>query len=440
MAANSVTGQVAAGTIDGFLRDDQGDGTLGLPDYSLVPYTYSQMLGNETATPQWFIDQYRFARFAGFKGSPDGYGVLRDTGGVRGAASISVIPQSTGTITASPDGTRDPDYTWGPRDFAFSVRHPGTIWQSTSAARTYVALTQGNNTIGVRQTIPGAGNAVGPWDAEKADSAAITLPTAIKPWDGNPHSYTLSTFGQNVFCLIDNCIGFPFRAPRAYKRNANGTTNTAVFSDMSASGSFMGADYRGTDTALYQWDALQAASGEFFLYDMGATAVQAAPATTYTPTTTPSGETWSLSGTVTASKDGILLAANATASFNVDWQYGVLTTRWGTATAEGGLVWRKVDANNYYQMTSTGLYSCIGGTLTKFFTFTTPIAAGDHVAVRNWPGQIRVYVNGVSQTFLLVTTLANGKGVGFRSPSTGTSQWRYIHFQPLVSDPTMPTS
>jgi hypothetical protein len=342
------------------------------------------MLGEETSSPQWFVDQYRNARFAGFKGSPDGYGALRDTGGVRGSASISVIPQSTGTITASPDGSRAPDYTWAPRDFAFSVRHPGTIWVQSSAARTYVAFTQANNTIGIRQTIPGAGNAVGPWDAEKADSAAITLPTAIKPWDGNPHSYTLSTFGQNVFCLIDNCIGFPFRTPRAYKRNVNGTTNTAVFSDMSASGSFMGADFRGTDTALYQWDALQPASGEFFLHDMGATAVQAAPSTTYTPTTTPSGETWSLSGTVTASKDGVLLAANATASFNVDWQYGVLCTRWGTATAEGGLVWRKVDANNYYQVTSTGIWSCISGTLSKFHTFTTPLVSGDHVAVRNW--------------------------------------------------------
>ncbi|MFI0967052.1 hypothetical protein ACH4S8_37560 [Streptomyces sp. NPDC021080] len=438
MAANSVPGQVAAGNIDGYLRDDKGDGTLGLPDYSLTPYTYSQMLGEETSTPQWFIDQYRNARFAGFKGSPDGYGALRDTGGVRGSASISVIPQSTGSIMASPDGSRGPDYTWGPRDVAFVVRHPGTVWVHSSAPRTYVALTQGNNTIGIRQTI--GANALGPWDAEKADSAAITLPAAINPWDGNPHTYTLSTFGQNVHCLIDNCFGVPFRAPRSYKRNADGSTNTAVFSDMTTTGTFTGVDFRGASTALYQWDALQQASGDFFLHDMGATAVQTAPSTTYTPTTTPSGETWSLSGTVTGSKDGILLAANATASFNLDWQYGVLTTRWGTATTEGGLVWRKVDANNYYQVTSTGLWSCIGGTLTKFFNFTTPLVAGDHVAVRNWPGQIRVYVNGVSRTFLLVTTLASGKGVGFRSPSTGSSQWRYLHFQPLVSDPVMPTS
>jgi hypothetical protein len=440
MAANSVTGQVSAGIIDGYLRDNKGDGTLGLPDYSLTPYTYAQMLGEQVSSPQWFIDQFRFARFAGFKGSPDGYGALRDTGGARGAASISVIPQSTGTITASPDGSRAPEYTWGPRDFAFAVRHPGTLWTSASAARTYVALTQGANSIGIRQTIPGAGNAAGPWDAEKADSIAVTLPTAINPWDGNPHSYTLSTFGQNVFCLIDNVFGVPFRSPRAYKRSADGTPVTSTFADMPSTGSYMGVDFRGTDTALYQWDALQPASGDFFLYDMGATIVQPAPTTTYTPTTTPSGETWSLSGTVTGSKDGVLLAANATASFNVDWQYGVLCTRWGTATAEGGLVWRKVDAANYYQVTSTGIYSCVGGSLGKFHTFTTPLVAGDHVAVRNWADKIRVYVNGVSQAYYLATSHATGKGVGFRSPSTGTSQWRYLHFQPLVSDPVMPTS
>ena len=91
-------------------------------------------------------------------------------------------------------------------------------------------------------------------------------------------------------------------------------------------------------------------------------------------------------------------------------------------------------------MTSTGIWSCIGGTLAKFHTFTTPLVAGDHVAVRNWADKIRVYVNGVSQAFYLVTTLASGKGVGFRSPATGTSQWRYIHYQPMVSDPIMPTA
>lgn len=439
MATNSVTGQVSAGTIDGYFRDDAGDGTLGLPDYSLTPYTYRPLLGVKDGSPQWYIDQYRFARFAGLKGSPDGLAALRDTGAARGAASISVIPQTSGVVMASPDGSRDPDYTWGPQDFAIAVRHSGaTGWFTTSNPRTYVSLTQGNNSIGIRQTVPAS--ALGPWDAELADSAAIALPSAINVWDGNPHSFAVSTFGQNVFCLIDGAFGVPFRSPRAYTRNADGSTNTASYSDMSATGSYMGVDFRGPDSALYQWDALQAASGDLFLHDMGPTAVQAAPSTTYTPSTTPSGETWSLSGTVTGSKDGVLLAANATASFNVDWQYGVLCTRWGTATAEGGLVWRKVDANNYYQVTSTGIYSCIGGTLTKFHTFTTPLASGTHVAVRNWPGQIRVYVNGVSQAFYSVSSHATGKGIGFRSPSTGTSQWRYIHFQPLVSDPILPTS
>jgi hypothetical protein len=439
MAASSVPGQVSAGTIDAYLRDDAGDGTLGLPDYSLVPYAYQPLLGDAGGEPQWFIDQYRYARFAGFKGSPDGLGALRDTGGVRGAASISVTPQTTGVITASPDGGRDPEYTWGPRDFAFAVRHPGTPgWSSSSPPRTYVTLKQANASIGIRQTVPAS--ALGPWDAELADSAAIVLPAGVNVWDGNPHSFTLSTFGQNVFCLIDGCLGVPFRAPRAYKRNADGSTNTAVFSDMSSSGSYMGVDFRGPDSSLYQWDALQPASGDFFLHDMGATTVQAAPGTTYTPTSTPSGETWSLSGTVTGSKDGVLLAANATASFSVDWQYGVLCTRWGTATAEGGLVWRKVDANNYYLITSTGIWSCISGALSKFHTFTTPLTAGTHVAVRNWADKVRVYINGVSVAYYTVTTLAAGKGVGFRSPAAGSSQFRYIAYQPMVSDPILPTA
>jgi hypothetical protein len=441
MASSSVPGQVAAGPIDGFKRDDPADGTLGLPDYSLRPYVYSPMLGDENSSPQWFIDQYRSAWFAGFKGSPDGFGALRDTGGNRGSASFSVTAQSDGVLSVSPDGTRAPDYTWAPRDFAFAVRHPGTTnWTTSSSARTYVALTQANNSVGIRQTISGAGNAQGSWDAEKADSLQVAIPSAINVWDGNPHSFQVSVYGQNVFCLIDWIWGVPFRAPRAYKRSADGTPIVSTFSDMVSAGTYMGADFRGDGTGLTQWDALQPASGDFFYYDMGATIVQTPPSTTNGLTTTSSGEAWSVSGTATASKDGVLLAANASASFNVDWQYGALSTRWGPATAEGGLVWRKVDNNNYYQVTSTGIYSCIGGTLNKFHTFTTPIASGDHVVVHNWPGKIRVWVNGSSQAYYTATTLANGKGVGFRSPSTGTSQWRYIHFQPWVSDLVFPTS
>jgi hypothetical protein len=438
MATNSVPGQVPAGIIDGYLRDDEGDGTLGLPDYSLTPYTYSPMLGKVASAPQWFIDQYRNARFTALKGSPDGFGALRDTRGVRGSAAISVVPQTSGLISASPDGSRAPDYTWGPQDFALAVRHPGTAWTSSSPARTYVVLTRSGNTIGIRQTVPAS--ALGPWDAEKADSAAITIPSAINLWDGNPHSFTLATFGQNVFCLVDQIWGVPFRSPRAYKRSADGNPVVSTFSDMSASGSFMGVDFRGPDSGLFQWDALQPGSGDFFLHDMGATIVQTPPATTYTPTTTPSGETWTNTGTVTASKDGILLAASATAAFTLDWPYGVLCTRWGTATAEGGLVLRKVDANNYYIVTSTGLTRYNSGVATRIHTFTTPLVAGDHVAVRNWADQVRVWVNGVSQAFYQAPFHATGKGVGYLSPAAGTSQFRYIAFQPLVTDPVMPTS
>lgn len=438
MATNSVPGQVAAGIIDAYLRDDAGDGTLGLPDYSPVPYTYSQMLGDESSNPQWFVTQYKSGAFAGFKGSPDGYGALRDTGSLRGAASITVIPQGTGVLAASPDGTRAPDFTWGPRDFAFAVRHPGTLWTPSSAARTYVALTQGTNTIGIRQTIPGS--AFGPWDAEIADSAAITLPSAINVWDGNPHTFTLGTFGQNVFCLVDGVFCVPFRAPRSYKHGPTGVPIPSTFTDMPSTGSFVGADWRGADTNLYEWDAHQEVSGDFFLYDRGATTVQTAPSTTYTPTTTSSGETWSLTGTVTASKNGISLSANSTASFNVTWPYGILCTRWSTAVAEGGLVFRKQDANNYCQITSTGIDSCVGGTLTRLYTFTTPIAAATDVTVKIAPAAIRVYVNSVAVVTLSLTTLATAKGIGFRSPSTGTSLWRYITYLPLVTDITLPTS
>jgi hypothetical protein len=436
MPISSVPGQVSAGPIDGYLRDDAEDGTLGLPDYSLVPYTYSPLLGSADSAPQWVIDQYRNARFAAFKGGGDGFGALRSVGDARGAAAISVIPQSSGAKATSPDGSRDADYTWGPRDFALAVRHSGAATWAPGTTLSYIALLQETNSIGMKLTTAAA---LGSWDAESADSAAIALPAAVNIWDGNPHSFSVATFGQNVFCLIDGVLGVPFRAPRAYKRNANGTTDTAVFSNLPSTGSFMGFDCRGGESSLYQWDALQPASGDFFLHDMGATAVQTAPATTYTPSALPSGETWAITGTATASKDGLLLAANSTATFTLAHQYGVLCTRWGTATAEGGLVVRRKDANNYYLITSTGIAQRIGGVLTKFHTFTTPLTSGTHVAVRNWANRLRVYVNGVSVAYYLIDFLADGKGVGFLSPAAGTSQFRYLAFQPMVSDPILPT-
>jgi hypothetical protein len=437
MPLTSVPNQVPAGTIDGFLRDDAGDGTLGLPDYSLVPYTYAPMVGPTDSAPQWVIDQYRYSRFAAFKGGADGYGALRSVGGTRGSLAVTVIPQASGTKSASPDGSRDADYTWGPRDFVVPVRHPGATTWSASSVRAYLAFTQSTNSVGMRLTTSAA---LGPWDAELADSAAVSLAGLVNVWDGNPHTITVSAFGQNIFCLIDGALGIPFRAPRAYKRNDNGTTDTTVFSNLPSSGSYAGFDCRGIENFLYQWDALQPASGDFFSYDMGPTAVQVPPSATSTPTTLPSGETWAVTGTATASKDGLLLAASATASFTLDHPYGYLSTRWGPATAEGGMVWRRQDATNYYLVTSTGVLYCAGGTLFRFHTFTRPLVSGDHVVVQNRADTIRVYVNGVSVAYYFADFFKTAKSVGFLSPAAGTSQFRYIAFQPMVSDPILPTA
>jgi hypothetical protein len=436
MPLNSVPGQVAAGPIDAFMRDDPADGTLGLPDYSLVPYTYSPLLGAKTSSPSWAIDQYRNARFTALKGSSDGLGVLRSVGSAQGAAGITVIPQTTGTRTPSPDGSRAAQYIWGPRDFAFAVRHSGSTSWTASNVLAYVALMQSSNSIGMRLTTSAA---LGPWDAELADSASITLPTNVKVWDGNPHTFYLSTFGQNVFCLIDGVLGIPFRAPRAYRRiPPDGTLDASVFSNLPATGSYMGYDCRGDSNYLYQWDALQPASGDFFFYDMGPTTVQTPPTTTYTPTTTASGETWTLSGTVTGSKNGLQISTNGWATFPLAWPYGTLCTRWTGAT--GALVFRHVDNNNYYQVSSTGVYNNVAGTLTRFHTFTTPLVNGDHLAVRNWANKVQVYVNGVSVASYAVGFHSTGKNVGFRSSSGGSTQWSYIAFQPMVSDPILPAA
>ncbi|MDQ1041417.1 hypothetical protein QFZ75_007919 [Streptomyces sp. V3I8] len=437
MGLTSVPGQVSAGPIDGYLRDDAGDGTLGLPDLSQVPYTYAPLLGEVDAGASWSVDKFRLGGFAAFKGSPDGYGALRSAGGPRGGAGIAVNPAPTGTRATSPDGSRGADYTWGPRDFAIAVRHPGTEAWAPGNIRAYVAFTQSTNSAGMRLT---TAEAEGPWDAELADSAAVSLTGRVNLWDGAPHTFHVATFGQNVFLLIDEVVGIPFRAPRAYKRNANGTTNPAVFATMPTTGDYIGYDCRGADNALWSWQALQPASGDFFYYDMGATAVQTPPVTTNGLTVTSSGEAWTVSGTATASKDGVLLAASAMATFNVAHPYGILATRWGTSTTEGGLVFRRQDANNYFMVTANGLWRSVGGVLGRFQTFPTLLVPGDHVTVRNWADRVRVWINGVSVAYFLASDFPTAAGVGFRASPSGTSQWRYIAYQPMVSDPVLPTT
>ncbi|PPS89496.1 hypothetical protein [Streptomyces sp. MH60] len=435
MPLTSVPGQVAAGPIDGFLRDDTEDGTLGLPDYSLVPYTYAPLLGDTGSSPQWVIDQFRSDQFAAIKGSPDGYGVLRSTGADRGSVGLSVTLQESGTLAANPEGGRSPDSTWAPRDFVVPVRHSGSDAWTATDVRSYVAFTQAGNSVGMRLTTPAA---EGPWDAERADSAAVPLPAAVNLWDGNPHSVAVAAFGQNVFCLVDGTVGIPFRAPRAYRRDPAGWIDTSVSSNLPGTGPYMGYDCRGSGNCLNSWTALQPASGDFFYYDMGALTIQTPPATTYTPTTTPSGETWVKTGTVTASKNGLAITASGSATFDVTWPYGVLCTRW--TGASGAVVFRRVDANNYYQLSSAGIYKNVAGVLTRFHVFTTPPAVGDHIAIRNWADRIQVFINGVSVAYYSVDSHAGGKGIGFRSSSAGSTQWSYIAFQPMASDAVLPAA
>lgn len=431
-----VPGQVSAGVIDSYFRDDAGDGTLGLPDYSLTPYTYAPLLAPDGGEPLWVLDQYRQNNSVAFKGAPDGLGALRDTGQNSGSFSTEVILQSTGVRPVSPDGSRGPDYTWGPRDIALAVRHPGTTDWSPASVRSYIAFDNTAQTVGMRLTTSAA---EGPWDAEKADSAAIPLAAPAFPdlWDGNSHAIEVGCFGGHVLCIIDGRVGVPFRAPRAYKRNPNGSTDTATFSNLPATGSYGGYDTRGTDNYLFYWTALQPASGDFFSYDMGATAVQAAPVATFTPATLPSGETWNRSGTVTGSKDGVLMAANSSLYFNPASPHGYIATRWGaTFAAEGGLIFRRQSSGNYYLLTSTGIWRYESAVGTKMATFSVPAHA--HVVVQNFRGSYGVWVNGVLMAAYTTTYWPTAGGMGFVSPAAGSSQFRYIGFQPRPQRPVLP--
>ncbi|MFF7198198.1 hypothetical protein ACFZAM_31380 [Streptomyces sp. NPDC008079] len=437
----AVPGQRSVGTVDAFLRDNPGDGTLGVPDHSPFPYSYVAMLAPDRGDLRWSVDQFRAGESAGFKGAADGLGTLRNISApglnYQNAFLVQVLPQTTGTRQA-PSGASTPDTQWGPRDFALAIRHPGNIAWDTST-RSYVAFMQATNSVGMRLTTT---QSAGTWDAEVADSAAITLTNASLPqiWDGNVHTISAATFGQNVLTTIDGRYAVPFRAPRAYHRNPNGTINTAVFDNLPSIGAYGGFDTRGTETYLYQWQALDAASGDCFYYDRGPLTVQTPNATTYTPTTLSSGETWVRTGTATGSKDGVLLAASSTLTWTVRAPHGLICTKWGTVATEGGVLLRRQDAANYYLITSTGAWIYTGGVGTKFATWTTPLAAEDNVVIRNLPSQLVVYVNGIQIGNFTVGSFSNATGLGLLSPASGSSAFRYIAFQPLPNPVILPTS
>lgn len=431
----AVPGQVSAGYIDGFLRDDADDGTLGVPDYSLTPYRYVPLLEEAGGTPRWVVDQFRSGRYGGFKGSPDGLGTARWVGANDGAFLISLLLQDTGSRTGSPDGSRAPQYTWGPRDAVLALRHPGTASWAPGDIRAYLALTEVDRSVGIQITTP---DALGPWDVEFADSHAVRIDAIRDLWDGNPHNVSVACIGPHVLCTIDGAVGIPFRAPRAYKRSFEGGTDTSVYGELPATGEYGGYDTRGLENFLYAWIALQPASGDFFYYDMGPLRIQTPPSGTYTPAALPSGETWSISGTATASKDGVLLAASSRMSFTpASSPHGYICTQWGAADPEGGLVFRRVDDANYYLVTSTGLWRYEAGVGTKVADFT--VSADDHVVVQNWATYYGVFVNGVSVAVFTTTYWPDAGSIGFLSPSTGSSQFRYIGVQPVFDTPVIPS-
>lgn len=435
----SVPGQRLVGKIDGLFRNSPGDGTLGLPDYSLVPYQYLPMLEPAGGGTTWVIDHNHSASYGAFKGSPDGLGAFRDVsaGGSANAYAVDVIPQVTGSKqTGTP---RTPDIAWGPKDFAFALRHSGaSTWDG--ATRAYLAFDSTANTVGMQLTTPAA---AGPWDSEIADSAAIPF-TGSRPqiWNGQAHNVIASTIGQNVLCIIDGAFAVPFRLPRAYHRNSNGTINTGVFADLPSTGKYGAFDCRGTSTWLYGWTALDSASGDFFYYDMGALTTQVAPTTSYTPSALPSGEAWTLTGTVTASKNGLLLNASSSAFFNVRNPYGYICTKWGAVATGGGVVFRRQDASNYLLLTSTALVKVVAGVSTTLFTFTLgPWGVDADVVIHNEPSRVTVCVQGVVQNSALsVASFSTATGIGFISPSGGTSQFRYVAFQPQPNTAVVPTT
>ncbi|GAA1978788.1 hypothetical protein GCM10009738_66530 [Kitasatospora viridis] len=448
--APGVLYQYATGVLDAFGRVTV-DGTLGNPDFSPKPYTYAPALGPSLSSPQWsFGSPSASAVLPGWgakKGSPDGMAALRDVGSSDGSVLIQLIPQTTGVVLDPAWGNgKSAGDVWGVQDFAFCVKHTGSSSYTPGADRYYLAFTRRNQEA---RMYFGYDASVAPWDVLPSDEAAIPLSGKVNLWDGKRHDILVSQFYSSVVCLVDYKVPLIFNEPRLFYPPTTSFPRQMFF----FGGSYMGVDTRGTDTLLTAWTALQPSYADLFLWHQASRTIEQPSTSTYTPTSLDSSDgRWTVTGTATASKDGVLLASGSSMFVTPNRGSGWLVTRFGAVAAAGGLVFRRQDASNYLMLTQSGqIQAVVGGTATTIATLpgSTSITAETDVVLRFNGSTLACNLSSgasLGDVANLTTGVPIGpyfpqaKGVGLLSPAGATSQFRYFYFQPDYDLPVLPTT
>ena len=418
--ASSLPGQVPSGLVDAFWRDPPGDATLGVPDFSPVPYSYAAMLTTPPTSPQWVINQADLpgaVHRSASKGVASGEGVLRNARSTNMAFSVTVNPGQVVPLT----GGTGVQAQWAPSDFVVSLGYP-PVPLAAGAFYSYLAFSSATGKVGVQMS---TSSASAPWQTSPQDVASLVLPVNL--WDGAWHTLTVAAFGTSIWLMIDNSRALWFPRPQY---TSGGTTTP-----WSALSTLCGLDAASTALQLGSWTQLVPASGAVFGWQPASSSHPLLWSGPTVPASMDSGEAVTLSGTVTASTSGVTLGAGASLLFSpyVVPNTGYLTTVWGSSTSSGGgLLLGYADSGDYLLLTSTALVSCVAGVSTTLQTLGTPVSSGTTVVVAGTPGSVQVMAAGQSYGTVATGQFGQGRQFGLRGPATGTAAWGAVLYLSLI--------
>lgn len=390
------------GAIDYFLRNDAGDGSLGISTFDFAPYTYVPSAFTNQVTypsgPNWFVGSDR----NGYKGAVDGLGLLKN---------LYTTRQTFLFQTTSVSGSAN--------KICLVLKHTGQ--SDNSAAAGYFILDQAAGTASLAVKAPSSPS--GTYTVASGNS--VTLSTyGLTPFDGSTHQHMISVSGSNI-CYMD--LSNPTCVPI---KMTDATLNTT--------GTYGGLDLNSLTVNMQQLASPPPLSYATFPNTGAITSAS----------TTGSGEVWTTAITGSGSSANVNTAGNCqligvsggqsliSLLFNPNslgrWQQ----LKWGsgTLTTSMGMVGRMQDSSNYYFVNNTQIQKVVAGTATTLTTLSQTFLAGDTMKVAwNASGLIQVYRNGTQVGTATDTTFVANNRYGLAQRGAGTANFANFLGQDLYN-------
>lgn len=389
------------GAYDYFLRNDAGDGSLGISTFDFAPYTYvPSAFTNQTtypSGPNWFVGTDK----NGYKGAVDGLGFLKNLYTTRQTFQVNVTSVSGST-----------------NKICLVLHHTGQ--SDNSAAAAYVILDQAAGTL--TYATKAASAMSGTYTVQSGNSPTLSS-IGVTPFDGASHQHLVSINGNNM-CYMDL---------------ASATMVPIKLSDsnVNLTGTFAGLDLNTLTANVNQ--VLSPPPLSFATF----------PVTGAITNTTSwgSGDVWTTSYTGTGSGATVNVANNCQVTGAGTGAQALIYTlfpanslgRWtqfkwgsGTLNTSMGAVGRLQDSSNYYFVNNSQIQKVSGGTASTLTTLSQTFVAGDTCKIIwNANGLIQVFRNGTSIGTATDTTFVSNSRFGFGVRGVFTANFNYLVSQDL---------